>query len=524
YFNHKIERNLFSSYHRGDVFLFLEDGFVENHASPNVECPVGMATAAALFKLEPHRQREIEVNVPLIPIKKKQFSPLSFERSSTSGQDWSVALNEYSSLKVPDERYQFLYESAIRTMVLHSAEEVVAGPYTYKRFWFRDAVLILHAMLCIGLKKRVFETIKTFPSRQTAAGFFHSQKGEWDSNGQVLWLLKKFFEMTGDVPDQKWFPVVRKGARWLMKKRVVSGAESAHEGLLAAGFSAEHLGPNDYYYWDDFWGIAGLQAASWLMTQWGRPRLAEEFAKAAKDLEECVEKSLRKVAQRIGKNVLPASPYRRMDSGAIGSIVVGYPLQLWPADDERLVQTAEYLLKNCLVKGGFFHDMSHSGINPYLTLHLAQVLLRRGDLRFFDLMKNLANFASPTGQWPEAIHPATLGGCMGDGQHVWAAAEWVMMIRNCFVQEEQSSSRLILCAGIPPEWSSREGEMFFGPTLTCWGAIAVKIKVSLKKIQVSWDLVQSANANPPQIEVRLPGYDGVVAPAGEHCVELFSQI
>lgn len=52
-------------------------------------------------------------------------------------------------------------------------------------------------------------------------------------------------------------------------------------------------------------------------------------------------------------------------------------------------------------------------------------------------MTAVAKLASPMGQWPESIHPRTCGGCMGDGQHVWAAAEWVLMIRNCFIREEK---------------------------------------------------------------------------------------
>ena len=60
--------------------------------------------------------------------------------------------------------------------------------------------------------------------------------------------------------------------------------------------------------------------------------------------------------------------------------------------------------------------------------------------------RSVARLASPTGQWPEAIHPQSGGGCMGDGQHGWAAAEWVMMMRNCFVREE--GDRLIIGSGI----------------------------------------------------------------------------
>ena len=106
-----------------------------------------------------------------------------------------------------------------------------------------------------------------------------------------------------------------------------------------------------------------------------------------------------------------------------------------------------FILDNCFVDGGFFQDMIHSGINPYLTLHVAQVLLRANDKRFIPLLNKVAELASPTGQWPEAVHPRTLGGCMGDGQHAWAAAEWIIMLRNIFVREENDV--LILCAGIP---------------------------------------------------------------------------
>ena len=98
------------------------------------------------------------------------------------------------------------------------------------------------------------------------------------------------------------------------------------------------------------------------------------------------------------------------------------------------------LVERCFHNGGFFQDIIHSGINAYLTLDIAQTLLRAGDPRYRDLIETVARLASPTGQWPEAIHPHTGGGCMGDGQHGWAAAEWVMMIRNLFVREEGRSA------------------------------------------------------------------------------------
>jgi hypothetical protein len=248
------------------------------------------------------------------------------------------------------------------------------------------------------------------------------------------------------------------------------GAGSAHPGLLPAGFSAEHLGPNDYYYWDDFWGVAGLRAAARMLRD-KDPAAATEFTREADDFIRTIEQSIARALPRTG-GAIPAAPERRMDAGAIGSLVADFPLQLLPARDERTMASLEWLLAKSFVRGGFFQDMIHSGINAYLTLHVAQVLLRAGDRRAHDLIEATAALASPTGQWPEAIHPRTLGGCMGDGQHVWAAAEWILMLRNLFVREEGES--LVIGSGVREEWI-RRGESFgIERTLTPFGKVSVR--------------------------------------------------
>ena len=94
---------------------------------------------------------------------------------------------------MPDSGFVYLYETAVRSLLLHSPGEVYPGPYTYKRFWFRDAAFILHALLCVGLADRVKRALDRFPDRQTRSGFFLSQDGEWDSNGESLWIMRNNF-------------------------------------------------------------------------------------------------------------------------------------------------------------------------------------------------------------------------------------------------------------------------------------------------------------------------------------------
>ena len=510
HFDKAPDKYVFSDYLRGDVYSRL----LSEENEKEIFCKVGMASAAAVYLLPAGQTQEVTIAVPLTKNKIEKWS-YSHDQEIAKAS-WEKSLSGAAPLEIPDKHFQFLYETAIHTMVLHSPKEVYPGPYIYRRFWFRDAAFILHALLCAGLKGRVRRALDCFPARQTRKGYFLSQEGEWDSNGEALWIMRRYCEMTGNLPPEEWKDSIDKAAKWICKKRLSCDLKNEHAGLLPAGFSAEHLGPNDFYYWDNFWAVAGLNAASFLCAAFKESDQAVYFKTEAQRLKANIDQSLKKVNERLKRPAMPASPYRRMDSGAIGSLAAGYPLGVFAHDDSRLLDTADFLMKNCLVHGGFFHDMTHSGINPYLTLHLAQVLLRAGDPRYFGLMDAVAKLASPTGQWPESVHPRTGGGCMGDGQHVWAAAEWVLIIRNCFVREE--NGRLILCSGIPQDWLKTKKPIAFGPAPTSFGDIKISIKHQETNILVEWH--GEWFAGEPPIDIQLPGFAGVRVTPATNSLEL----
>lgn len=505
-FDPPAEHHRFCYYQRGDVRAYL----FEKTSQASVVCKVGMATAAAMYAVNPGGARRVRVTIPMgrsRPRALKAFLPVG----------WKIALSGCVSARLPEKQFQELFDIALRTLVLLTpGDDTYPGPYTYKRFWFRDAAFILHALCCAGLFDRVQRVLDRYPERQKPTGFFCSQEGEWDSNGEALWILKRFCDLSGRPPRPEWQQAVYRGAQWIVRKRMPEDIPALHAGLLPAGFSAEHLGPNDYYFWDNFWAIAGLQAAADLLEHFGEEK-AGRFRLEAEHYLAVVERCLTRVHQRIGHAGMPASVYRRMDSGAVGSLVAGYPLQIFEPDDSRLLNTARFLVDNCLVRGGFFLDIIHSGINPYLTLHLAQVLMRAGgNLDFLDLFRTVAEQASATGQWPEAIHPRTLGGCMGDGNHAWAAAEWVLMVRNSFVREE--SERLVLGSGLLPSWCRQPEEIFFGPAPTSFGPVSVSVRPGVRGVEVGWD--GNWRTGPPPIEVSVPGFAPVRAGAGQTVVTL----
>jgi len=514
YFDPSPSRHVFSDYHTGDVLHRL----LGPDDSRRADCRVGMATAAALFALKPDQASEVRVEVPLT-----EADDGSRGAGRRRANGWKQALEGHCRLSVPDRRLVELYDTAVRSLVLHSPGDVYPGPYTYKRFWFRDCAFILHAILCLGLEQRVERVLDTFPRRQLRNGFFFSQETEWDSNGEALWIMSRFLQLTGRAPKLAWNAAIDRGAQWIVDKRLPAEGDAPHAGLLPPGFSAEHLGPSDYYYWDDFWAIGGLRAAAEMLNALGKSRRAGELEDEAASLARSMDRSFELAARRLGRVAMPASPYRRLDAGAIGSLAGGYPLELQAPDDVRLRGTVEYLLGDCFVDGCFFQDMIHSGLNPYLTLHVAQVLLRAGDARALALVHEVARRASPTGQWPEAIHPLTGGGCMGDGHHAWASAEWVLMMRALFVREDGGG--LVLASGIPPEWLAQREPLSFGPTPTPHGPLSVRVDADewragdsgeATRVRVSWEAKWRGDA--PAIEVRLPGRAPVKARDGDRFI------
>jgi hypothetical protein len=514
-FDRRPNRMILARYKDGDASQRL-------HHPPDVgksiSDPIGMATAVALFDIRELGQHPLEIRAAIY----NELEPK--KRPAVGGHpSWRLAMKPYTRLAIADERAQRLYDLAVTNLVLHSPDEVYPGPYTYKRFWFRDAAFILNVLLTLGGADRTRRVLEHFSPRQRHDGYFLSQEGEWDSNGEAIWMYHRYVTLTGDTLPDAWLNAIMKGARWIMRKRLPRDTGKPEAGLLPAGFSAEHLGPNDFYYWDDFWGVAGLRSAADLLREWN-PSFARECDEVAAEFLQTIEQSFPHGPERRYPGAIPASPKRRMDSGAVGSLVADYPLQLFASGDERILKTADYLRDHSSYGGGFFQNMIHSGINAYLTLHIAQIRLRAGDHDVaWTLMDNVAGMASPTGQWPEAIHPRTAGGCMGDGQHMWAACEWAMMLRNCFVREEHD--RLIIGSGIRPEWWQENGASL-GPTLTPFGPVTVRVEITAEDTSDLPIGIQRAGrtactgrpqtlrvvvegtwrGEKPPLEIRLPGF------------------
>ena len=88
--------------------------------------------------------------------------------------------------------------------------------------------------MCVGLKERVRRALNCFRARQTLSGYFLSQEGEWDSNGEALWIMHQYCEMTGQLPPKEWQVSINKAGEWICKKRLSSHLKEPHAGFYSA--------------------------------------------------------------------------------------------------------------------------------------------------------------------------------------------------------------------------------------------------------------------------------------------------
>ena len=307
-----------------------------------VDCDVGMASAAALFRIEPESTRSrarpdatgarrgiagrrVRLAMALrsrAELRRWHAAVRQAGDSRTSGcatgeaATWAQALDGHCRLETAHEPTRFLYDAAVRTLVLHApGEDVYPGPYTYKRFWFRDAAFILHALLCLGLFDRARRVLDSYPGRQRRDGFFLSQEGEWDSNGEALWILERSCPLSGRWLEEPWHHAVERGARWIAGKRVPdhptgrTATDAAHAGLAAGGVLRRAPGPQRLLLLGRLLGCgrACARRRACSSTWAGRPT-ARALRQEADDLLAAIDRSVARAVERLGRRRSPPRP------------------------------------------------------------------------------------------------------------------------------------------------------------------------------------------------------------------------
>lgn len=511
YLSEQPDKIILSNLKYGDSANLLENENIPL-SSGELECENGLANAAALFRADIQSNRK-KIIAAYIPLTNYKFNLLGIKSEAKVVEEWKQLLSNRVALNIPDEKITSLIKASTCTSLQFCDKDTVTpGPFIYHQFWFRDAAFQLNALNKFGYNEVVERILKTFPKYQKRDGYFQSQKGEWDSNGQVVWMVMQHALLTNDIKILKsYFDVLHKAVRWIDKKRITDQKFSKEYfyGLLPKGLSAEHLGLADYYYWDNFWSLAGIKSFI-LICEIIKEHSAIEYAN---NLKKEFEKNLFNLIlenDRAGESIpIASAPQKTLDSGMIGTISAIYPLQILDFDNGKFDSSLEYIYNNFFHNKLFFQNIIHSGGNPYITLQIAHSYLLLGKREmFYRILKDVVEYASPTLNYPEAIHPFTGGGVIGDGHHCWAAAEILSAIRDAFVFEKNyysiNSIELVLLSGIPKEWFLKEKELSIINAPVLSGTISIITIYENNQIKVDISFISNKIYKNETFKIILP--------------------
>lgn len=388
-------------------------------------------------------------------------------------------------------------------LILADDGAIHPGPTIYDSFWIRDSSVEAIACVLAGddglagsqLGRRHLEVFQTGANRigpAAAYGFFggeHEQDAhEWDANGEALWAFGKFDRIQGSQSafgSKVYWPYVLQGARWIRDNRSTYG-------ILLSGWSAEHIGDRDQpHYWDDLWGLAGLYEAARIAERIGANEVAELWG-AFDSLKAATAASIRWVLgqqrnEGQWETYVPSGPGgdRGLYSTIIGAAAYFHPTRLHYGaklgdDIDRAFRFTLETIWSHFVEGGFRHDRSWQAYGPYLTLQLAHAFLLVGDVDRMDALlgwaignagySRVSRYTGATEQWQvttgtwneQHAYPVANDFSempfhdwyMGDIPHGWAAAEFMLLVRDMLFFEagEDDIRELYIAPGIPPRW------------------------------------------------------------------------
>ena len=150
------DRVYLSHYRRGDVFQDIESCEAEEAASAErIECDVGLATAAARFRMTPTEPMELTIDIPQTSSRTGSLEVRHLPASDMPSNPWKSSIAAACQLQSPDPKFNYVFDAAIRSLLLHTSVDVYPGPYCFVR---EEADRLI---LCSGLPNRWLETSET---------------------------------------------------------------------------------------------------------------------------------------------------------------------------------------------------------------------------------------------------------------------------------------------------------------------------------------------------------------------------
>ena len=481
-------------------------GKVVNTATSNstkAECMAFVASWAAAFPVRAN---------PTFTITLNGDPPDDFPDIDDIEEKWEEIVVNFPEISTSSDRVDYFFRaSAISLRLLADIEKstVTVGPSVQEKAWLPALAFQTIALNRLGFLHDVVRPIlDNMHSLVDSNGLVTTTK-QFDSQGAYCLAIAHHYYMTKDL---QWlgdkFSSLKRIGDWVIRQRKRKEAETPKypiiKGLLPAGH-ASWFDPlywqTDYYYSHNFWAAGALDINAGLAKELGRHGEVERFEVELEKYKQNLDDS---ITQKMNEfDFLPAGPFQMDNAEMLFNLNAFYPLKLYLQGFRPIANTLDWLWKNYVHDGGVLIDQPWNAYGTYLSLLVAQAYRYVEDSAKVGTIINfmLENATNDAG-WAEGISPLSKKGAVWDSPNGYAAAEWINLILDIFVEENKVDTP-ILMKGMPVEWL-KNGVSANGLLLYHEAKMDLSAKLEGDIFTVTWDYQIEGRDKPPYLALPYP--------------------
>ena len=512
-----------SAFRDGDIWEFARAGLLP--ANKKVIDEHGYASAALVYKmkLKPGKEKSYDFVVPSQEKKKNDFTHAAQRLNFDSNLEeikkyWQQKVS--LELNLPDKEFvTCFYASIYYILIMMTGRELWPGPYFYDSFTLHDAVEMADVLGKVGLKGVARETLTYFNYKDDDAYL--------DGLGGSIYALYEHYRIT---QDKKWlgknYPKMRKDSQKLkiLRAQQLNSAlkDSPIYGLLPGSMSQDNFSKKEHLYIDNWWGIIGLKATIEAAKVLKKEDDLKWLIKEYKDFLNCLMESFKKVMKRERISYIPAfadywPPGKRIVDSKhriLGETQMAWAHRpaLFPGLSLNIPVPLDLLKESYQqywARSGKFSDYDGGWYVEYekyfwsYNVMLAHPLIYLGmeDVAIKNMQWSVKHQSCPGG-WMEAMYTRLNKeglreideGVVCDIPHGWAAAHYILSLRDMLFREE--NEKIILLPCIPESWLEDGKCIEIKKAPTYFGEINFRLESHLKKEFIK--LTLSAQKTPPK--------------------------
>ena len=482
---------------QGGVLAYLSHGKCPPRET--IADPSKLASAAMIWHV-PQHAASWEVTVA-VPYDEPDVTPAPGD-ITTIQRRWEAALNSVTC-KVPSSAQVAFdcWKTCAGHILLHrEGAGFQPGPRRYTRSWIRDSVIMGSALAKTGMAHPLRNFLSWYAAFQRDDGFVPcvvDRDGvdwivEHDSHGQFLWGIREAYRYEKNESFlATMLPHAIKAAEYLVslrRQRTTDFYQCEEQreryGLLPESASHEgYLAHHVHSYWDDFWGIRGLEACADICCWRGLSTEAQHWRDEAASFHRDTLRSMQRVIEQKHLDYLPGSvEWADFDPTATANAIaqLDFVDALPPGPLRQMFIT--YLTGMRRKQSGEMPWLNYSAYE----IRIIGALVRLGQReQAYQLLQCFLADRRPVAwnQWPEITwRDPRAPGHLGDVPHSWIGAEFILALTGMIAWERESIDQLVLAAGVPWSWVAEEEGLDLQHWPTRYGRLHLLLRASEPKV------------------------------------------